>query len=40
LGSFDVALVTGVAPFVVPDLLKAALAALVLPQAWRLLSRS
>ena len=40
LGSFDLALVTGVAPFVVPDLLKAALAALVLPQAWKLLSRS
>jgi len=40
LGSFDLALVTGVVPFVVPDLLKAALAALVLPQAWRLLSRA
>ena len=40
LGSFDLALMTGLAPFVIPDVLKAALAALVLPQAWRLLNRS
>jgi biotin transport system substrate-specific component len=39
LGSLDLAIVTGVVPFIVPDLLKAALAALILPQAWRLLSR-
>ena len=40
LGSFDLALITGLTPFIVPDVLKAALAALVLPQAWRLLNRS
>jgi biotin transport system substrate-specific component len=39
LGSLDLAIVTGVVPFIVPDLLKAALAALILPQAWRLLNR-
>jgi biotin transport system substrate-specific component len=38
LGSFDLALMTGLAPFIVPDVMKAALAALVLPQAWRLLN--
>jgi biotin transport system substrate-specific component len=37
LGSFDLAIVTGVLPFIVPDLLKAALAALILPQAWKLM---
>ena len=36
LGSFDLALMTGLAPFVIPDVLKAALAALVLPQVWRI----
>ena len=39
LGSFDLAVITGVVPFIVPDLLKAALAALLLRQAWRLLNR-
>jgi biotin transport system substrate-specific component len=39
LGSFDLALITGLTPFIVPDVLKAALAALVLPQAWRVWSR-
>jgi len=39
LGSFDVAVMTSVVPFVLPDLFKLAVAALVLPQAWRLVGR-
>jgi biotin transport system substrate-specific component len=35
LGSFDVAAMTSIAPFVVPDLFKVAVAAAVLPGAWR-----
>jgi biotin transport system substrate-specific component len=37
LGSLDVVVATSVAPFLIPDVLKAAAAALILPGAWRLL---
>lgn len=37
LRSFDVAVATSVVPFVASDVLKAAAAAMILPQAWRLL---
>jgi biotin transport system substrate-specific component len=36
LGSFQLALLTSVVPFVVPDVLKAAAAAWILPVVWRL----
>ena len=36
LGSFDIAVMTSVVPFVVPDLFKIVVAAVVLPQVWRL----
>jgi biotin transport system substrate-specific component len=39
LGSFDLALMTSVLPFVLPDLFKISVAALALPQVWRLLGR-
>lgn len=38
-GSFDVAVMTSIVPFVVPDLFKIAVAAAVLPQVWRLTGR-
>ncbi len=37
-GSFQAALVQGVVPFVLADVVKAVMAALLLPQAWRFLS--
>lgn len=37
-GSFQAALLQGVVPFVVADVAKAVIAAMVLPQAWRFLS--
>ncbi|HSG00083.1 MAG TPA: biotin transporter BioY [Vicinamibacterales bacterium] len=39
LGSFDLALMTSVVPFVLPDLFKLAVAAAVLPQVWRVAGR-
>ncbi len=39
LGSFDVAFMTSVVPFVLPDLFKVAVAGLLLPQAWRAIGR-
>jgi biotin transport system substrate-specific component len=39
LGSFDVALATSVWPFLVPDLFKLVVVAMVLPQAWRFVGR-
>jgi biotin transport system substrate-specific component len=39
LGSLDVAVMTSVVPFVLPDLFKVAVAAAVLPQVWRALGR-
>jgi biotin transport system substrate-specific component len=39
LGSFDLALMTSVVPFVLPDLFKLAVAAAVLPQVWRVFGR-
>ena len=37
LGSFDLVVATSVAPFLIPDVLKAAAAAMILPGAWKLL---
>jgi biotin transport system substrate-specific component len=39
LGSFDLALMTSVVPFILPDLFKISVAAVALPQVWRLLGR-
>ena len=39
-GSFAVAFAQGAAPFILADLVKAAAAALILPQAWRIYRRS
>jgi biotin transport system substrate-specific component len=36
LGSWEATLVTSVVPYVIPDIIKIAAAALVLPQAWKL----
>jgi len=36
IGSLDVAVMTSVVPFLLPDLFKISVAALVLPQVWRL----
>ncbi len=37
-GSFQAAILQGIVPFVVPDLVKAVMAAMLLPTAWRFLS--
>jgi len=37
LGSFDLVVATSVGPFLIPDLLKAAAAAMILPGAWKFL---
>jgi len=39
IGSLDVAILTSVVPFLLPDLFKVGVAALVLPQVWRLIGR-
>ena len=38
-GSFATAFAQGAAPFILPDLVKAAAAAMILPQAWRIYGR-
>jgi biotin transport system substrate-specific component len=40
VGSLDLAIATSVLPFLLPDLFKIAVAAVVLPGAWRLLGRT
>jgi biotin transporter BioY len=37
-GSFQAAILQGIVPFVVADMAKAVMAAMLLPTAWRLLS--
>jgi biotin transport system substrate-specific component len=39
IGALDLAVATSVLPFLVPDLVKLAAAAAILPQAWRLVGR-
>lgn len=39
LGSWDLAVATSVVPFLIPDVLKAAAAAMILPGAWKLLGK-
>jgi biotin transport system substrate-specific component len=39
LGSLDAAMMTSVVPFILPDLFKIAVAAVALPQIWRLVGR-
>jgi biotin transporter BioY len=39
-GSFATAFAQGAVPFILPDLVKAAAAAMILPQAWRLMGRN
>ncbi len=40
LGSIDLVVATSVAPFLIPDVLKAVAAAMILPGAWKLLGRA